>query len=145
MRILVLTLVIVSFLNSCSMEPGNMLSKDQFRITNSSGMPVYCYPSIEGDIRELDTVINHIETTMHFYELQEIPCDSTVVLNGSGNWYDIINGEDDDGPEVTLFVFEKRCLDSLDWNKSIEKNGGFRKYKFSASDIESIKFHLVVK
>lgn len=127
------------------MEPANMLSKDQFRITNSRGMPVYCYPSIKGDIRELDTVMNHIETKMHFYEIQEIPSDATVLLNESGNWYDIINGEDDDDSEVTLFVFEKRCLDNVDWNNSTDKNGGFRKYNFSASDIESIKFHLVVQ
>ncbi len=133
------------FFYSCSMEPHDMISQDQFKVTNSGKTPIYCYISIEGGIRELDTVVKRLNPRRYFYQVEEIAVDSTKLFKDSGSWYDQINYEGDEGPSVTLFIFDKKKVDRVGWKKIINEYDTLRTFKLSASQIEAMKFHLVYK
>ena len=138
-----LTTIMLIVITGCVYDPPPK-GDTRFIITNSSNKEIYCYASLDTNIKDITYILENKTNKIgkFIFPIEQIPSFTSKSIRGVAMWKDFINMNSMDS-SISIFIFDKVVVEKQGWNQIIRNEEYVKRFRFKESDLVKMHWNIV--
>jgi hypothetical protein len=116
----------------------------RFIITNSSNNEIYCYASLDTNIKDITYLLEKKtdKAGKFIFPIEQIPSFTSKSIRGVAMWKDFINVNSKDS-SISIFIFDKGVVEKQGWDQIIRNGKYLKRFRLKESDLVKMQWNIV--